>query len=97
MMARGYSLQLIFKAPKKNQVPDGAVATIGLHYWSEDEKGIPTITPHCVTISEMRYAVKRLKRELDAIERDAAKRFAAFDKRIAEWRRNYRASRDAQK
>lgn len=95
-MSRGHSLQLIFETTKKAQLPD-ARANIGLHHWTHEEDGPPLITPNCVTIGEVRYQVKRLKQELDAIEAEATKKFRAYDKRAADWRRNYKASHDSQR
>ena len=62
-----FTLQLIFETTKKTDLPD-AKANIGLRHWTHEKNSPPLVTPNCVTIGEIRWHVKRLKKELDAIE-----------------------------
>jgi hypothetical protein len=87
-----YSLQLLdFPGNyKKGTLPYGPRAHIALKThttvkWRDKtgkkEIDFAVITPDCVTIAEFRYQVKRLKKELETIEKQAEKFFEKDEKK----------------
>jgi hypothetical protein len=76
-----YSLRLRFLRGKAGELGHWPICHIVVRTYSRSaEDPSPTITPECVSMLEVETQVNRLIAELEAIRKEARRRFAEFDK-----------------
>lgn len=75
-----YSLDLLFREPSRDGLPGPRIAQIYLRPHPTDEKRNILITPHCVSMTELKGQIERLKGELEVIRKKGKSEFGKQDR-----------------